>query len=129
MKANELEEYKILSEDRREAVHIFINATTLTTAIVGLALNRMITTASRRELLLGTALGLVFFTALVPIALVCRQHDQEIHVRLVELGRALGMQKVISTRYIFNSALVLGLFLCLAWIIVALLRLQNFGML
>ena len=57
-----LDEYMVLSEDRRQAVHIFVNAAGLATAIVGFGLNYLVQVERTKWQVLGAGLaGLVFF--------------------------------------------------------------------
>ena len=121
-----LAEYKILSEDRREAVKIFVNATWIATVIIGFSLKYLVETKSKFEVIGLGGLGLAFFGTLLPIALRCRRHDSAIHARLNNLGKKLQMQEVMETRYIFNSVFIIGGFLLVTMLSILAVRLWRF---
>ncbi|TAK16812.1 MAG: hypothetical protein EPO35_04585 [Acidobacteria bacterium] len=115
--SHRLEEYEVLSEDRREAIHIFVQAAGLATVIIGFGLDFLTKAKSPWDAGIAGTLGLAFFKVFLPVADKCRAHDEKIHARLDILASELKIDGVVPTRYIFDSVYKLGGFLAIAWVL------------
>ena len=111
-----LKEYEILSEDRRRGIDIFLKGVVIAAAFLGINFKFLLDSTTRPEILLSGSCGVVLLLFFHAVVWRCRRHVEQLHASLDEIAKELGLNPIISTRYIFNIVWIFTGIILFSWI-------------
>lgn len=113
-----LKEYEILSNDRRVAIDIFLKAVLLAAAFLAVAFKLLLDSKTVTDVVSRGAIGFVLIAFFLLVIFPCRQHDSALNASLNRVSNLLGIEPVISTKYIFDVVLGLASIVLVSWLVI-----------
>jgi hypothetical protein len=119
---NSLKQYEVLSEDRRHAITIFVQAVLLSLAVVGFVSKHLYDATQLRDVLTTGIIGLLFLGFCHVATWKCRKYHVALIKILGESARNCDLQSPLSTVFIFDTAWAMCTLLSGGWLVLFFLK-------
>ena len=120
-----LKQFEILSEDRRQAVTIFVQAIVLSLAIIGYLFKNLYDINLLEDKLFIGIMGIIFLSFCHIAVWQSRRYHIMLMKALNECARENEFQSPLSTIFIFNISWVLCLLLTVCWLFLFFLKIAD----